>query len=238
MEERGIIIADRDADYRSQLADYFTEAGYRVETTDSAVRVLCSVLEKQTPVLLLGSDFDQKVSSVDLIHLLKKCNRHLHVIMVSEEMPLPLARKVREAGIFYHALKPAGGDDTEELGLAVECAFQKHASGGGTHHEETTHREPEHRENGPAEIEPVKRPMRGVLSRLAGLTALVFGISYLSLVTAESAKQGNSTAIWLFLSFCALIIATQLLPIFRIDPPVRASGREPAQQQDASSGKK
>src|SRR3954447_13678520 len=107
MDERGIIIADRDADYRSQIADHFTKAGYCVETTDSAVHVLCSILEKQTPVLLLGSDFDQKISSADLIHLLKKCNRHLAVIMVSEEMPLSVARKVRQEGIFYHALKPA-----------------------------------------------------------------------------------------------------------------------------------
>src|SRR5690349_10693863 len=105
MDERGIIIADRDAEYRNDIAEFFQKAGYRVETTDSAVHVLCSVLEKNTPVLLLGSDFDNKICSVDLIHLLKKCNRNLNVIMVSDQMPLELARKIRQEGIFYHALK-------------------------------------------------------------------------------------------------------------------------------------
>src|SRR6266567_1889242 len=114
MDEREIIIADRDEDFRSQVADHFRKAGYRVDTTDSAAHVLCSILEKKTPVLLLGSDFDHKVSSVDLIHLLKKCNRHLNVIMVSDELPLAQARNIRQEGVFYHALKSAAAGDTGE----------------------------------------------------------------------------------------------------------------------------
>lgn len=125
MDERGILIADRDTEFRKQVADYFREAGYQVETTDSAVHAFCSILEKQTPVVLLGNDFDKKVNSADLIHLLKKCNRRLAVILVSDELPLPLVRKIRKEGIFYHALKPAGPKDSEEIQQAVECAFSK-----------------------------------------------------------------------------------------------------------------
>jgi DNA-binding NtrC family response regulator len=125
MDEREILIADKDTEIRKQVADYFREAGYQVETTDSAVHVLCSILEKQTPVVLLADDFDRKIAPADLIHLLKKCNRRLAIILVSDEVPLPLERRLRQEGIFYHALKPTTAKDKEEIRLAVECAFEK-----------------------------------------------------------------------------------------------------------------
>ena len=211
MEERGIIIADRDGEYRSNVADFFRKAGYQVETTDSAVHVLCSILEKQTPVLLLGSNFDRKVSSADLVHLLKKCNRHLNVIMVSDEMPLALARKVRQEGIFYHALKPVTADDTEELGQAVACAFEKNRVSARNDPAPVQQEEPAVCQ--PEEVGFSLAQFRRALPWIAGMAALIFGTSYLSLLAA---KNGSNVAIWVFLGFCALIVAAQLLPIFRI----------------------
>jgi predicted component of type VI protein secretion system len=61
----------------------------------------------------------------DMVRLLKQCNRQLSIILVSDEQSLPLVRTIREEGIFYHALKPADLNDTEELRLAVKCAFEK-----------------------------------------------------------------------------------------------------------------
>lgn len=133
MDKRGILIADSDNEYRQHIAEYFRQAGYQVETTDSAVHAFCSIVEKQIPVLLLGEDFDQKLASADLIPLLKKCNRQLAIIFVSDDMPLPVARKVRAAGIFYHTLKPAGPSDREELHQAVECAFRKNREKNSAH---------------------------------------------------------------------------------------------------------
>ena len=215
MDERGIIIADRDAEYRKQMADFFEKAGYSVETTDSAVHVLCSILEKQTPVLLLGTDFDKKVSSADLIHLLKKCNRHLHVIMVSDDMPIAEARQVRHEGIFYHALKPSANGDTEEIGMAVECAFEKREASDESHQEPVQKRETVVSEDAEQETAQPKRHPK-VLPWLIALAALIFGLSALSLAAAERVNEGSNAGIWIFLGFCALIVATQMLPIFRI----------------------
>ncbi|MCM0080054.1 histidine kinase [Geomonas sp. Red32] len=227
MDERGILIADKDGKYRRQLADFFQKAGYAVETTDSAVHVLCSILEKQTPVLLLSSDFDKKVSSRDLIHLLKKCNRHLNVIMVSDEMPLAEARQVRNEGIFYHALRPSSPDDTAELSQAVECAFGKkqHEAGALPEASHSSQAAPEPGID--AELEEGMSREEGrhpVTSAwwLTALAALVVATSFLSLTAAQRAsEEGSSTAIWLFLGFCGLIIVTQVLPIFGIKLPSR-----------------
>jgi DNA-binding NtrC family response regulator len=125
MVEREILLADRDSEVRRQVADAFRKEGYQVETTDSAVHVFCAVLEKKIPVVLLGSDFDKKINLPDLVRLLKKCNRQLTIILVSDEQSLPLVRTIREEGIFYHALKPANRNDTEEIRLAVKCAFDR-----------------------------------------------------------------------------------------------------------------
>ena len=125
MGEREILVADGDSEIRKQMADSFREAGYDVETTDSAVHAFCTVLEKQTPVVLLGSDFDKKMALTDMVRLLKKCNRHLTIILVSDDETLPVIRTVRQEGIFYHALKPGSAEDTEEIRAAVECAFNQ-----------------------------------------------------------------------------------------------------------------
>jgi DNA-binding NtrC family response regulator len=125
MGERELLVADNDSDLRKQMAETFREAGYDVETTDSAVHVFCTVLEKQMPVVLLGSGFDRKMALTDLVRLLKKCNRRLTIILVSDDENLPVIRTIRQEGIFYHALKPTGREDTDEIRAAVDCAFNQ-----------------------------------------------------------------------------------------------------------------
>lgn len=236
MDERSIIIADRDTEYLRQVADFFRKEGYQVETTDSAVHVLCSILEKQTPVLLLGSDFDKKVSSAKLIHLLKKCNRHLDIIMVTDEMPLPLARKIRQEGIFYHALKPAAPGETEELGLAVKCAFNGLRAGDQMQKQQLPQSQPvffdsneyyqlqsqQVPQSQPALFDsaeneqPDKEDTIKAVTWFISIFAVIFGTTYLTLAAGKyEGGDGSHLAIWIFLGMCALLIVTQLLPIFR-----------------------
>jgi len=124
MEKNSILIADKDTDYLREISEYFKGAGYAVATTDSAVNVMCDILKKHVPVLLLGGDFDKKIGLPHLLQLIKKCNRHLAVIMVSDEESLPMMRTIRQEGIFYHALRPETEDDLEEIKQAVDCAIK------------------------------------------------------------------------------------------------------------------
>lgn len=124
MEEQCILVADKDTEFLRQVSEHLTSVGYNVETTDSTVHVICNILKKQTPVILLGGDFENNVDLLALVRLLKKCNRHLAVIMVSDEASLPLVRRIRREGIYYHALRPVTQEDREELKLAVDCALK------------------------------------------------------------------------------------------------------------------
>jgi DNA-binding NtrC family response regulator len=119
----GLLIADQDVECRKQMAELFIEAGYNVIVTNSAADALDGILKKSVQVVLLGSEFD-KIKAAELIHLLRQCNRDLTIILVSADTSLPLLRKLRNEGIFYHALKPVNGEDKEEIRKAVECAFE------------------------------------------------------------------------------------------------------------------
>lgn len=119
----GLLIADEDTDCRKQMAEFFIEAGYNVIVTNSAANALSGILKKAAQVVLLGTKFDE-LTAADLIPLLKQCNRKLTIILVAANTSLPLIRKLRSEGIFYHALKPVNAEDREELKQAVQCAFE------------------------------------------------------------------------------------------------------------------
>ena len=118
----GLLIADKDMETRKQMADLLIDAGYDVTVTNSAARAIDNVLKRTAQVLLIGMEVDE-FNSAELVPLLKKCNRNLMIILVSDDAPLPLIRKVRKEGIFYHALRPAEPESREELRLAVKCAI-------------------------------------------------------------------------------------------------------------------
>lgn len=119
----GVLIADKDSDSRRQMADVFINAGYNVMVTTSAANALLGILKKAAQVVLLGSEIEE-LAAVDLIPLLKKCDPNLSIILVSDDVPLPMMRKARREGIFYHALKPVKAEDLEEIRQAVQCAFR------------------------------------------------------------------------------------------------------------------
>lgn len=119
---QGLLIADGDLDSRKWMAQLFIEAGYNVMVSSSAATALYGILKKTAQVVLLSGEFDELTAS-DLIPLLKTCNRHLAIILVSDETSLPQIRKARRAGIFYHALRPLQPEDDEEIRQVVRCAF-------------------------------------------------------------------------------------------------------------------
>ena len=118
----GLLIADKDTASRKQMAALLIEAGYDVIVTDSAANAIDNVLKKTARVLLLGRELGA-FNSADLVPLLKKCNRDLMIILVADNTPLPLMRKVRQEGIFYHALRPEEPEDEEEIRQAVRYAM-------------------------------------------------------------------------------------------------------------------
>jgi DNA-binding NtrC family response regulator len=118
-----LLVADKNLEARKQMAAILIEAGYDVMVTNSAAKAIHDVLSNSAQVLLLGTELDE-FNSAELVPLLKKCNRHLAIILVGDDTPLPLMRKVRKEGIFYHALRPLESEGKEEIKQAVKCAIE------------------------------------------------------------------------------------------------------------------
>ena len=118
-----LLVADKNVSYRKQIASILIESGYDVMVTDSAVQAIQNVLNHEAHVLLLGTELEE-LNSADLLPLLKQCNRKLAIILVADEASLPLMRKLRKEGIFYHALRPTEADGEEEIRQVVKCAIQ------------------------------------------------------------------------------------------------------------------
>jgi FixJ family two-component response regulator len=119
----GLLIADKNVETRKQIANLLIGAGYDVMVTDSAVKAIHGVLKKTAQVVLLGTALDG-LTSAELIPLLKQCNRKLMIILIADDAPLALIRKVRKEGIFYHALRPSEPKDEEEIRQVVKCAME------------------------------------------------------------------------------------------------------------------
>ncbi len=124
MKARKILIADRDATARKEMAEFFKNSHFDVETTASAAYAIAKIVQKQEPIVILGDSFEEKIASVDVIALMRKCNKNLRIILVSDDSSLETLRRIREDGIFYHALKPHSLEDNEELRSVVECAVE------------------------------------------------------------------------------------------------------------------
>ncbi len=121
----GLLIANKDQAAREQMAKVFHQDGYQVETADSVVNSLQGILDKSIQVVVLGGLFDE-LQLAKFVPLLKKCNRNLSIILISDEMPLDLLRRIRKEGIFYHALKPVEGESWDEIRQVVKCAFENY----------------------------------------------------------------------------------------------------------------
>ena len=127
-----LLVADKNVNARKEIANILIEAGYDVMVTDSAVKTMQDVLNNNVRVLLLGSELDE-MNSAELLPLLKQCNRKLAIILVANETPPALMRKVRKLGIFYHALRPFESEGREEIRQVVKCAINNLLRAPGNH---------------------------------------------------------------------------------------------------------
>ena len=139
----GLLIANKNRDAQEQMASLFEGEDYHVVTADSVVNALEGIIDKSIQVVILGGIFNEQQIS-KFVPLLKKCNRNLSIILVSDEMPLELLRRIRKEGIFYHALRPVEGESWDEIQQVVSCAFENyHArqSVGGKLFQTKTHKQ-------------------------------------------------------------------------------------------------
>ena len=121
MESKTILIAYQDDLWARSLSTFFHDMGYRVEMAQKLSEMNQKVRRGDIHVILLDDEIEG-VKAYDLVPFLKKTDLRAQVVLISSEESLSLVRRLREAGIFYQAMKPV---DLNEIRSAVECAFGK-----------------------------------------------------------------------------------------------------------------
>jgi DNA-binding NtrC family response regulator len=186
---QGLLIANKNQAQRDQLAAIFSEDDYLVTATATVADGLEKILDKMVQVIVVAGEYDEQ-HIAKLVPLLKKCNRHLSIILVTEEIPLELLRRIRKEGIFYHAV---GEVSQEEIRQAVSCAFKTYQAN-------------------------IKAPKSITLKEKAMYAKSIFTTLSLILMAvpamaADTSKVYSSgILVLLFVGFCALLVVAQLLP--------------------------
>ncbi|SHJ21424.1 Response regulator receiver domain-containing protein [Malonomonas rubra DSM 5091] len=192
----GLLIANEDREARDRLADVFADDDIQVETTDSVVNGLEGILNKTIQVVVLGGDFDE-THVAKFVPLLKKCNRNLSIILISDEISITLLRRIRKEGIFYHALKPAGEEGWEEIKQAVHCAFKTYDA----------------RQSEPRITQSKEVFMNRVKTVLTSLSLVLMAVPAFAADTTKTYTSG--ILVLMFVGFCALLVVMQLIPAVR-----------------------
>jgi DNA-binding NtrC family response regulator len=186
---RGLLIANNDREARERLAGRFESDEYRVIQADSVANALEGIINKEVQVVVIDGDCNHE-HVAKLVPLMKKCNRNISIVLVSNDMPLDLMRRIRKEGIFYHALKTDGEENVEEIVQAVCYAFKKYE------------------ENTQLTKEKAMFSMKSILSTIAVTMMLVSP----AFAVDTSATYNSGILVLLFVGFCALLIVAQLVP--------------------------
>ncbi len=121
MKSKVILIAYQDDSWVKALSNLLNTKGYRIETTKVVSEVLRKVRGRDIYVVLLDDEMEE-IKACDLVPLFKKMNPRVQIIVISSEESVGSVKRLRDAGIFYQAMKPV---DLEEIRSAVACAFEK-----------------------------------------------------------------------------------------------------------------
>src|SRR4030065_2150798 len=121
MKSKMILVAYQDYLGIRSLSTFFHGVGYKVETTKVMSEMIRKIRKGNIHVILIDDEIEG-VKACDVVPLLKNINPKIQIIVISSEESIGLVKRLRGAGIFYHAMKPV---DLEEVKAAVECAFGK-----------------------------------------------------------------------------------------------------------------
>ena len=185
---KGLLIANKDPHARQHLVARFDPNEYQITSTDSVANALERIINKEIQVVVLDGHYDEQ-NVAKLVPLLKKCNRNLAIVLSSSEMPLDLLKRIRKEGIFYHALRNDGEDNSEEIYQAVSYAFKTN-------------------QENQLKKEKAMYPIKSMLSTLA-ITMMLITPAF-AVDTATTYSSG--VLVLLFIGFCALLIVAQLVP--------------------------
>lgn len=121
MECNRVVVLTTDKSTVTMLSENLGPDGFVVEHVKEPSRLLEHVKNNLSDVVVLSVDI-KGVKAYDLIPILKKMNRCVPVIVISNDDSIEVASRVREQGVFFYAIKPL---DIKETKLVLKNAITR-----------------------------------------------------------------------------------------------------------------
>ncbi|MDY0397736.1 MAG: response regulator receiver protein [Desulfuromonas thiophila] len=117
-------VEGRTATQEEQLHQLVSQTGGRPLGVANLAEAVSALRNCNQPIVLLSEHFDRS-SALEMIRLLRQCNRRVRIILLADTDNVSFLRQARSAGIFYHALEPRSEEDLAELKLALHSAVEQ-----------------------------------------------------------------------------------------------------------------
>lgn len=115
MKARQLLILNGNKEERLNMVNYFKNTHYEVESSPSAAYSIAKIIQGHTPLVIMSDTFEEIISATDVIALMKRANKNLKIILVSDNSSLETLKKIHQEGILYHSLKLQDNEDIDSL---------------------------------------------------------------------------------------------------------------------------
>lgn len=118
-QTRRILLADNDSAAASMLYVYFGNRGYDVERMGTVTGLIDKVLDNDNRTVIIDADFCGE-ETYNLLRIIKRIDSGMKIILTSGKIGVSALARAREAGIFFHAVKPFNFDEIETAVIQAE----------------------------------------------------------------------------------------------------------------------
>ncbi len=117
-----LLIVDQNAEERAKIEAFFSSSPVEVEATASAAYAIAQVARQQESIVILGDMFEEEITAPEVVALMRRCNRNLPIILVSDESFLETLHHIRKAGVLSCEQGGHNSKGKKELRHIVESA--------------------------------------------------------------------------------------------------------------------
>ena len=111
---KSVLIVDKDIEMKEQLAGELVEEGYNVVTAQHLGEVLEKALTSCASLVVVNLQ-SLDISGWETISMIKKLNKSMTIITITEDNSIEMERKIREEGVFFHFVKPFAIEDIKAV---------------------------------------------------------------------------------------------------------------------------
>ncbi len=112
MEKKRVLIVDDDSEFKKSLITELTKDGYEVETAQRLGDVLEKVLSSRASLIITNL---QALPNYEAISMIKKINKNIPIITITDDDSIETERKVRQEAVFFYFVKPFTIEDMKTV---------------------------------------------------------------------------------------------------------------------------